>query len=82
MDGNRPLRYERQGRTAVTLEELHIMLQNLLADQFKLQFHHETKELRVTCWWWISRKGGIKMQHEGVGIPALLHDHEWHPLGR
>jgi uncharacterized protein (TIGR03435 family) len=28
-----------------TLEELHIMLQNLLAERFKLRFHHEVKEM-------------------------------------
>lgn len=30
-----------------TIEELHSMLQDLLADRFKLQFHRETKELPV-----------------------------------
>jgi uncharacterized protein (TIGR03435 family) len=28
-----------------SVEELHVMLQNLLADRFKLRFHHETKDL-------------------------------------
>jgi len=30
-----------------SVEELHIMLQNLLADRFKLQFHREPKEMPV-----------------------------------
>src|SRR5712692_169786 len=30
-----------------SIEELHIMLQDLLADRFKLRFHHETRELPV-----------------------------------
>lgn len=30
-----------------TVEELHLMLQDLLADRFKLQFHRETKQLPV-----------------------------------
>src|SRR5207248_5001548 len=30
-----------------SVEELHVMLQNLLAERFKLQFHRETKELPV-----------------------------------
>lgn len=30
-----------------TVDELHVMLQNLLADRFKLKFHHETKEMPV-----------------------------------
>jgi uncharacterized protein (TIGR03435 family) len=28
-----------------SIEELHIMLQNLLSERFKLRFHHETKEM-------------------------------------
>src|SRR5204863_10009859 len=32
---------------ASSVEELHIMLQNLLADRFKLKFHRETKELPI-----------------------------------
>jgi uncharacterized protein (TIGR03435 family) len=30
-----------------SLEELHAMLQNLLADRFKLRFHRETKEMPI-----------------------------------
>jgi uncharacterized protein (TIGR03435 family) len=46
-----------------TVEELHAMLQNLLADRFKLQFHRETKELPVYAL--IVDKGGAKLQpHE------------------
>lgn len=42
------------------VEELHVMLQNLLAERFHLQFHRETKELPVYA---LSvDKGGPKMQ--------------------
>ncbi len=30
-----------------TVDELHVMLQNLLAERFQLKFHHETKEMPV-----------------------------------
>jgi uncharacterized protein (TIGR03435 family) len=30
-----------------SIDQLHVMLQNLLAERFKLRFHHETKELPV-----------------------------------
>jgi uncharacterized protein (TIGR03435 family) len=30
-----------------SVEELHLMLQNLMADRFKLKFHYETKEMPV-----------------------------------
>jgi uncharacterized protein (TIGR03435 family) len=47
-----------------TLEELHIMLQDLLTERFKLQLHHETKELPIYAL--VVDKGGIKMQpHQG-----------------
>ena len=47
-----------------TLEELHIMLQDLLAERFKLQLHHQTKELPIYAL--VVDKGGIKMQpHQG-----------------
>jgi uncharacterized protein (TIGR03435 family) len=46
-----------------TVEELHVMLQNLLADRFKLKFHRETRELPVYAL--TVDKGGSKMQpHE------------------
>lgn len=45
------------------IEELHAMLKNLLAEQFKLEFHRETKELPIYS---LSvGKGGAKLQpHE------------------
>jgi uncharacterized protein (TIGR03435 family) len=47
-----------------TLEELHIMLQSLLTERFKLQLHHENKELPVYAL--VVDKGGIKIQpHNG-----------------
>jgi uncharacterized protein (TIGR03435 family) len=36
-----------QAERQSSVEELHVMLQNLLADRFKLQFHKEKKELPV-----------------------------------
>jgi uncharacterized protein (TIGR03435 family) len=30
-----------------SIDDLHVMMQNLLADRFRLQFHHETRELPV-----------------------------------
>ena len=46
-----------------TVEDLHVMLQNLLAERFHLQFHRESKELPVYV---LSvDKGGPKLQaHE------------------
>ena len=43
------LRYDMNAKAErpSSVEELHIMLQNLLIERFKLQFHHETKELPV-----------------------------------
>src|SRR5262245_62053672 len=40
-------RYEMNAKAekATSLEELHVMLQNLLAERFNLRFHRETKEL-------------------------------------
>jgi len=46
-----------------SIEELHTMLQNLLAERFKLQFHRETKELPIYAM--TVDKGGPKLQaHE------------------
>ncbi len=36
-----------QAERPSSTEELHIMLQDLLAERFKLQFHYETKELPI-----------------------------------
>jgi uncharacterized protein (TIGR03435 family) len=43
-----------------TLEELHLMLQDLLADRFKLRFHHEAKELPIYAL--MVDKGGPKLK--------------------
>jgi uncharacterized protein (TIGR03435 family) len=43
-----------------TKEQLHIMLQNLLADRFKVTIHHETKELPMYSL--VVGKGGPKMK--------------------
>jgi uncharacterized protein (TIGR03435 family) len=43
-----------------SVEELHLMLQDLLADRFKLRFHRETKELPVYAL--LVDKGGVKLQ--------------------
>ena len=45
---------------ASTIEELHTMLQNVLAERFKLRFHRETKELPVYAL--RVDKGGPKLQ--------------------
>ena len=46
-----------------TVEDLHLMLKDLLTEQFKLQFHRETKELPVYAL--MVDKGGPKLQpHE------------------
>jgi uncharacterized protein (TIGR03435 family) len=46
-----------------SVEDLHVMLQNLLAERFQLQFHRETKELPVYALQ--VDKGGAKLQpHE------------------
>jgi uncharacterized protein (TIGR03435 family) len=42
-----------------SLEELHVMFQNLLVDRFKLQFHMETKELQAFAL--VVDKSGSKM---------------------
>ena len=43
-----------------SIEELHMMLQNLLATRFKLRFHRQTKELPVYAL--LVDKGGTKLQ--------------------
>jgi uncharacterized protein (TIGR03435 family) len=39
------LRLEWGGRKTCGIEDLHIMLQNLLTERFKLRFHHEAKDM-------------------------------------
>lgn len=47
-----------------SLEELHLMLQDLLTDQFKLRFHHESRELPIYAL--LVDKDGPKLKaHEG-----------------
>jgi uncharacterized protein (TIGR03435 family) len=48
------------GRGGYTLDELHEMYQNMLADQFKLKFHRETKEGPVYAL--TVDKSGLKMK--------------------
>jgi uncharacterized protein (TIGR03435 family) len=48
-----------------TLDELHVMFQNLLADQFRLQFHKETRELPVYAL--VQDKSGSKMKVNEAG---------------
>jgi uncharacterized protein (TIGR03435 family) len=48
-----------------SVEELHVMLQNLLAERFKLQFHHETKELPIYAL--TIDKDGPKLQPHQAG---------------
>jgi len=43
-----------------TLEELHLMLQDLLADRFQLKFHYEAKELPIYAL--MVDKGGPKLK--------------------
>ncbi|HEX4749549.1 MAG TPA: TIGR03435 family protein [Bryobacteraceae bacterium] len=43
-----------------SLDDLHIMFQNLLIERFNIKFHHETKELSVYAL--VCDKGGSKMQ--------------------
>jgi uncharacterized protein (TIGR03435 family) len=48
-----------------SIEELHIMLQNLLAERFKLRFHYETKELPIYAL--MVDKNGPKLKAHPVG---------------
>ena len=55
-----------------TVEELHTMLKNLLADRFHLQFHRETKELPVYAL--TVDKAGIKLtphEAQSAGDPWM-----------
>jgi len=63
-----------------SIEELHLMLQSLLADRFKLQFHRETKELPIYAL--TVDKGGAKLQpHEAqsAGDPWIDNTFEHFP---
>jgi uncharacterized protein (TIGR03435 family) len=44
---------------ASSIDDLHTMLKNLLADEFKLQIHRETKEVPVYAL--VTDKEGAKM---------------------
>ena len=57
---------------ASTPEELHLMLQNLLAERFKLKFHQEKKEMAIYAL--TVDKGGPRMtphQSENAGEPWI-----------
>lgn len=63
-----------------SIEELHLMLQSLLADRFKLQFHREIKELPIYAL--MVDKGGAKLQpHEAksAGDPWIDNTFEHFP---
>src|SRR5579871_1142511 len=67
-----------------SVEELHRMLQNLLAERFKLQFHWEKKELPIYAL--TVDKGGPQMQpHEAAtaGRPWIDRHNPrfWHRIG-
>jgi uncharacterized protein (TIGR03435 family) len=47
-----------------TRDQYHLMLQNLLAERFKLALHHETKE--VTTYDLVVAKGGPKLKEAAV----------------
>ena len=60
-------RFDIEARTEHTssVDDLHIMFQNLLADRFKLRFHKETKDGPVYA---LSvDKSGLKMKADGTG---------------
>jgi uncharacterized protein (TIGR03435 family) len=65
-----------------SIEELHAMLRNLLQEQFKLEFHRETKELPIYS---LSvDRGGAKLQpHEAqnAGDPWIDIEPDPHPGG-
>jgi uncharacterized protein (TIGR03435 family) len=56
------------------VEEMRVMMQSLLADRFKLQFHHETKEMRALVL--TAAKDGPKLKPSAVSdgpgiVPAI-----------
>lgn len=60
-------RFDIEARTEhpASIDDLHTMFQNLLADRFKLRFHKETKEGPVYA---LSvDKSGLKMRPDGTG---------------
>ena len=56
--------------STVTQAELKQMLQALLADRFKLQFHHETKELPGYVV--VVAKSGLKISEDHRGSPNAV----------
>ncbi len=65
-------RYDIVGKaaSAAAQPEMRVMLQNLLAERFKLAFHRDTKEMPVFVL--VPAPGGIKMQEsQGDGEPSF-----------
>ncbi len=52
-----------------SIEELHAMLQDLLADRFKLRFHRETKELPIYAL--TVDQGGAKLKPDEAQAEAI-----------
>jgi uncharacterized protein (TIGR03435 family) len=46
---------EAKADRAYSLDDLHVMFQNLLADRFNLKFHKEIKEAPYMHSWWTNR---------------------------
>jgi uncharacterized protein (TIGR03435 family) len=55
-----------------TREQFHQMLQNLLAERFKLSVHHETREMETLRL--VVAAGGSKLKPDVEGEPAVVED--------
>lgn len=66
-DSLKKIHYDVTAKTApdTTTQQMHLMLQTLLNERFKLSFHRESKELRVYTL--IVAKSGIKMHPSAPG---------------
>jgi uncharacterized protein (TIGR03435 family) len=62
-----------------TKEQFQLMLQNLLAERFKLTLHHETKELPMYAL--VVGKGGSKLKESAEDDPAAPPQPPLPPLG-
>jgi uncharacterized protein (TIGR03435 family) len=51
-----------------TKEQFHLMMQNMLAERFKLVVHHEQKEMQTYDM--VVAKGGLKLKERGEEPPA------------
>src|SRR5271154_7217756 len=64
---------EAKADRSYSIDDLHVMFQNLLADRFNLKFHKEIKEGPVYAL--MVDKSGLKMKADGtgqaLGIPIL-----------